>query len=235
MYAPGRCMSRVIVLALCTVSVSHAQESQKAAEKQEFTPARTENWPERSNVWPTHWYEDWEWWAGEAVLAGEEFGDSYTTANRCKGCQETNPLLGHNPSNSQIIALSLVSMGISTTLHIVSWKVCPDVNRRARSWRFACNAFIPGISSAIKIPVILHNSHLDNSAARPSSTSSTVMPNRVSGGALSGGYIPETLRRANRTPFPPRSFGECRLPFCTSSRFAGDPKVDLSKVELVHR
>ena len=235
MNRPSRYMFRAIMLALFAATVSHAQEPQKAHETHELTQERSETWPNRDKVWPKHWYKDWEWWAGEAVLAGERLGDTYTTVNRCKGCLESNPVVGKNPTNARVITLSMVGVGVLTSLHALSWKACPDVNRRSRVWRFACNAWVPGISSGLSIPTILHNNHLNNSAATRSSTSPTVMSNQVSGGALSVGFIPGDPRRTNQAFLPPRSFGECRLPLCTSLRFAGDSKVDLSRVELVHK
>jgi hypothetical protein len=68
-----------------------------------------------------HWYTDWRWWTGEGIMIGAIVADSYTTANRCKGCRETNGLLGYQPSNAEIIGYSSLDAGIQTGLHVYSW------------------------------------------------------------------------------------------------------------------
>lgn len=229
----GRSLYRVIVMALTLVAVTRAQEPQKTGPKQELSPARSEKWPDRDKVWPKHWYKDWEWWVGETILLSEQFGDSYTTANRCNGCQETNFLLGKNPSDSRMIAFSIVSAGFFTTLHVVSWKFCPDPNRRSRGWRLACNATQPAISSALRIHTILHNNNLNNMTTSP--TSSALMRTQMIGRGPSEGMGQPDLPQENQGVPVPRAFGGCAfaLPLCAPSGFAEAPKVDLSKVQLI--
>ena len=234
MNRPGRDMFRAIMLALFAATVSHAQEPQKSDETHELTQARSETWPNRDKVWPEHWYKDWEWWAGEAVLVGERFGDTYTTVNRCKGCLETNPLLGKNPTSARVITLSMVGAGVLTTMHIVSWKACPDVNRRSRVWRFACNAWVPGISSALSIPTILHNNHLNNRATQ-SSISPASVGGRQSAAPQQGSLIRTNVPRTNQVLISPKAYEGClsRLTSCYSPTVGDSPKVDLSNVQLV--
>lgn len=228
-----RFLCRVIVMTLTLAVTTGAQEPPKTEPQEELSPARSKKWPDRDNVWPKHWYTDWEWWAGETILLSEQFGDSYTTANRCNRCQETNFLLGNNPSDSKIVAFSMVAAGLFTTLHIVSWKFCPDPNRRSRGWRFACNATQPAISSAFRIHTILHNNNLNNMTASPAS--SALLRTQMTGGAPSGGVVQRGFPQ--EIPGVPvlRAFGGCAsaLRLCAPSGLAEAPKVDLSKVQLV--
>ena len=109
---------------------------------------------------PKHWYKDWKWWVGEAFIAGIRAADihsSLTARSRCPVCNETNFFLGNHPSDAALVGVGSAGFGIQTTLHILSWKYCPDEN--SRWWRAASYALVPGADAA-SIPGIVHNYNL---------------------------------------------------------------------------
>src|SRR4051812_34705236 len=158
-----------IALLLMAAHVTHGQETEQSRntdfgrqklEAQKISAFRSKNWTDRTKVWPKHWYKDWQWWVGIAVIGGLEVADSYSTIaglERCPQCQETNPLIGPHPTKGKIIAYTSVGFGVKSVLHVLSWKACPDVNRRSQAWHISCNALVPGIGAGLVIPHVLHN------------------------------------------------------------------------------
>lgn len=135
---------------------------------------RSKSWSDRTTAWPRHFYKDVAWWIGEFAIAGIQASDSYSTAYasaRCPGCNERNPFLGPHPTTGRIIGVTIGSFALGTTLHALSWKACPDPNRRSHAWRGACNALVPTMDAAITIPAVLHNFSLVSRS--PSTASST--------------------------------------------------------------
>jgi hypothetical protein len=112
---------------------------------------------------PKHWYKDWKWWAGEAVIAGAFVADSYSTSlaqSRRVGI-ETNPFLGPHPNNGAIARLSLTGFAIETTLHAYMWHLS---NEDTKGWRAFGYTAVPGAGAVILGRSAAHNFKLvDNS------------------------------------------------------------------------
>jgi hypothetical protein len=107
---------------------------------------------------PRRWFKDWKWWAGEAFIAGIRAADAHssvTARSRCPTCNETNIILGNHPSTGALAGMASVGFGVETTLHILSWKYCPNEN--SRWWRTASYTLVPGIDAAGSIRGIVHN------------------------------------------------------------------------------
>lgn len=156
-----------------------------------------------------HWYRDWKWWVGEAIIAGFSFADAHSTARglpQCPGCFETNPLLGKHPGTARIVAFSTAGFGVESALHILSWKYCPYEESSKRS--LICYALVPGEKTALTIPTIIHNYSL-GSKPLPSSSLTSAQQTR-----------PEAFPNISALP-PPRNFntGE-RDAFLLSSQFS---------------
>src|SRR5215467_3764246 len=177
------CAATLAVFAVIGPSAGLAQTASPAEDRttaQEETATqslrpRQKPWPDRTKVWPRHWYKDWVWWVGEGVIAGLQAADAHSTIaarSSCPTCSESNLFLGKHPSNGAIIGVSGLGFGVATGLHVLGWKACPDLNRRSHAWRIACNATVPAIGAGIKIPGIIHNYNL----ASPSTPTS---PNGV--------------------------------------------------------
>jgi hypothetical protein len=72
---------------------------------------------------PKHWYKDWKWWIGEAVIAGAFVADAHSTSmaqSRHIGI-ESSPFLGPHPDNKSIVRLSLTGFAIETGIHAGCW------------------------------------------------------------------------------------------------------------------
>src|SRR5260370_9502409 len=107
-------------MSLAQQSAQETRENQPGTEQAQVTeqgyrdnvaPVRTRNWPDRSKIWPKHWYKDWMWWVGETALASLQAADAYSTAvglSRCSGCVERSFLLGPHPSNGRIVGGSIL-------------------------------------------------------------------------------------------------------------------------------
>jgi len=77
--------------------------------------------PAQLEARPKHWYKDWKWWAGEAVIAAAIAADAHSTASRPPGYIESNWAFGRNPSNRRVAGISLGYFGIQTALHAGAW------------------------------------------------------------------------------------------------------------------
>ena len=124
---------------------------------------------------PKHWFKDWKWWVGEALIAGIRAADAHSSVTaqaNCPACNETNFFLGKHPSTGALAGFAAAGLGIETTFHILSWKNCPDEN--SRWWRVASYALIPSVDAAVSIPGIVHNYGL-SSPQKSSSPPSMVL------------------------------------------------------------
>ncbi len=167
---------------------------------------------------PKHWYKDWKWWVGEAFIAGIRAADvhsSLTARSRCPVCNETNFFLGNHPSDAALVGVGSAGFGIQTTLHILSWKYCPDEN--SRWWRTASYSLMPGAAAA-SIPGIVHNYGL-TSQPKPASPTAMILGRDQSSISRTAHLInmPSLIERGDRHLFiPPEQFSECGhgLRFC---------------------
>lgn len=82
-----------------------------------------------------HWYKSKQWWAGEAMMTAAIVADAVTTAHRCHGCTERNPLIGSNPDNRTIALFSSANFGVQSVLHI--WSFNLGKNDPNKYWRAA--------------------------------------------------------------------------------------------------
>lgn len=122
---------------------------------------------------PKRWFKDWKWWLGEAFIAGIQAADAHSSVTaqaNCPACNETNFFLGKHPSTGALAGMASAGLGIQTTLHILSWKYCPD--EHSRWWRAASYSLVPGLA-ATSIPGIVHNYGL-SSPPKSSSPSSMI-------------------------------------------------------------
>jgi hypothetical protein len=91
---------------------------------------------------PKHWYKDWKWWVGEAVIAGAFVADAHSTSlaqSRHVGI-EGNPFLGPHPDNKAIVGLSLTGFAIETGLYAGCWHFSHD---DTKPWRILGYTGIP--------------------------------------------------------------------------------------------
>jgi hypothetical protein len=185
-----------------------------------------------------HWYRDWLWWAGEAVIAAIEATDAHSTIlarEACPGCIETNRIIGPHPSHGDVIVLSTVGFGIESLLHFGSWETCPDPNHEFRSWRIACDMLVPGIGIAVRGNSIAHNYHL---ASQFNSASPSTAIQRVQFSGMSGtraGSLNWTFSRGNELPlFLKKQFSGCGQisMLCPSLQRTTEPKRDLRSVHF---
>jgi hypothetical protein len=219
--APAARIASLLVVLLLTSTVAQAQH--------------------RWNGPHPHWYRDWLWWAGEAVIAAIEATDAHSTIlarERCPGCIETNRFIGPRPSRGDVILLTTVSFGIQSLLHWGSWETCPDPNHEFRSWRVACDMLVPGIGIAVRGKPIAHNYHLASQfkSATPSSSSMTIQSFQL--GGISGtptGPSNWILSPGNQLPFyVKRQLSGCgqNLTLCPSFQPTTQPKIDLRSVHF---
>jgi hypothetical protein len=112
---------------------------------------------------PKHWYKDWKWWAGEAVIAGAFVADSYSTslAQSHHVGIETNPLLGPRPNNGAIAGMSLTGFAIETSLHAYLWHSCID---DTKAWRVTAYTALPTAGVLIIGRSAAHNFTLANNS-----------------------------------------------------------------------
>jgi hypothetical protein len=122
---------------------------------------------------PKRWFKDWKWWVGEAFIAGIMAADAHSSVTaraNCPACNETNFFLGKHPSTGALAGMAGAGFGIQTTLHILSWKYCPD--EHSRWWRAASYSLVPGVAAA-SIPGIVHNYGLSSQTKTASPSSMT--------------------------------------------------------------
>jgi hypothetical protein len=112
---------------------------------------------------PRHWYKDWKWWMGEAVIAGAFVADGYSTSlaqSRHAGV-ETNPFLGPHPSNRGIVGLSLAGFSVETAMHAACWHYSHDENK---GWRIFGYTTTPTAAAAVIGRSAAHNFSLADKA-----------------------------------------------------------------------
>jgi hypothetical protein len=168
-------------------------------------------------VWPRHWFTGWEWWIGEVVIAGAEAADSYTAIvgqSQCPTCREQNPFLGAHASRGRLAAWSGTIFGFGGTLHVLTWRGCPDVDRRFRAWRIS----IPGLAARLVMPAVRRYLSLTSQTATPASSSSKLCLNPKSHGQLS--FLIETVLRGRS------------LTLCFPSPPPVSPKIDPGNLQL---
>ena len=232
-------------MSLAQQSAQETRENQPDTEQAQVTeqgyrdnvaPVRTRNWPDRSKIWPKHWYKDWMWWVGETALASLQAADAYSTAvglSRCSGCVERSFLLGPHPSNGRIVGGSILIFGFRSALHVASWKFCDDPNRRSRSWRFTCDSAIPAIYAPFAAHAVVHNFGLKSPATSASTTASTKKAQFVGSGP-SESISPVVSTGTARTLLLPKPFPGCghSLALCTSFQPTAAPNIDLRSVHF---
>jgi hypothetical protein len=226
-----RCAAAAILLLVA----SNRTQAQKTEVDPSATPVRSQVWPDRTKIWPKHFYKDRLWWIGEAVIAGLLAADAYSTSvgrSRCPTCVESNILLGPHPTNGQITGATIAFLGVQSGLHAFSWIACPDVNRRSRGWRVACNALVPGIGLAILPRHIIKNFELRSPAGPvPASSSLMIRPEFMS--TMPSHSLWRVIPPgSDRILLLPKQFGRCgsSLTLCTS--FQTESKVDLRSVHF---
>jgi hypothetical protein len=91
---------------------------------------------------PRHWYKDWKWWVGEAVIAGAFVADAHSTSlaqSQHIGI-ESSPFLGSHPDNKSIVGLSLTGFAIETGIHAGCWHFSHE---DTKPWRVLGYTAIP--------------------------------------------------------------------------------------------
>jgi len=119
-------------------------------------------------VGPKHFYSDWKWWAGEAVIAAAIAADvrsSILVLDRCPQCTEQNPLLGKRPSHKKLIGVGLAAIGIESGLHIANWHLGHDDPNRF--WRGMAYWSVPVIVGSMEGYYAHHNYGLLNQSPQP--------------------------------------------------------------------
>ena len=194
--------------------------------------------PAHAEPRPKHWFKDWKWWVGEAFIAGIRAADAHSSVTaqaNCPACYETNFFLGKHPSTGALAGMAGAGFGILTTLHILSWKYCPD--ERSRWWRAASYSLVPGVS-ATAIPGIVHNYSLASqsrpvSLTSPSSATFGRAQRPWAGQAGAEAWV--AVPRAEKPAPVPKPLPGCghTLTLCLapSLPLAPTPRVDLGMVQ----
>ena len=111
-----------------------------------------------------HWWKDRQWWLSEAEMGAVIAAATFTSANRCRGCTENNPVLGTNPSNGALAGTAVGVFSINTGLHIFSWHLGKDDPSKA--WREMSYWFQPACVTAVGIYGIRENLNVGHSTVR---------------------------------------------------------------------
>ncbi len=221
------CSVALTAVLLIGANAGLAQDAKPAQDVTQIqtTRLRSKPWPDRTKVWPRHWYKDWAWWVGEFAIAGIQAIDADSTSvarSQCPACTERNLLLGKHPSDTRIIVVSNLNFALISTFHVLSWKACPDPNRRSRAWRIGCNALVPSIDAGIVIPGAIHNYGLHSAPiSMPRSQSFAVpMPGQSFKTVVSKTTGQELLL--------PKWYGGCghSLTLCTSPFTTDEQKIE---------
>jgi hypothetical protein len=112
---------------------------------------------------PKHWYKDWKWWIGEAVIAGAFVADAHSTAlaqSHHIGI-ESSPFLGPHPDNKSIVGLSLTGFAIETGIHAGCWHFSHE---DTKPWRVLGYTGIPLEGALILGRSAKHNYELVNNS-----------------------------------------------------------------------
>jgi hypothetical protein len=112
---------------------------------------------------PKHWYTDWKWWAGEAVIGAAIAADAHSTSRGIGlGLTERNTwAFGPRPSNGRIAGVSLGYFAIQTTLHAAAWHV--ERNETNKYWNTAKYVGVPAAVAIINGHNAVRNYQLSES------------------------------------------------------------------------
>jgi hypothetical protein len=109
---------------------------------------------------PRHWYTDWHWWAGEAVIVGAVIADGRSTCQGfSRGLVEGNPLDRGAHNCGSAAGMLAVGGSIYTVLHIESYRILQ--NDESRAWRGLSLVTIPAIACAFHCTAAVNNFHKD--------------------------------------------------------------------------
>lgn len=85
---------------------------------------------------PKHFYQDWRWWIGTAVIGTATVLDYSSTAHDgSRGLSESNNiLLGPHPSSGRLVGVGLADFAFFTALHAGSYElVRNDPNKASQT------------------------------------------------------------------------------------------------------
>ena len=110
---------------------------------------------------PRHWYKDWRWWAGEAVIGAAIAADAHSTSRGIgQGLRESNTwVFGSKPSNGRIAGISLGYFAFQSTLHAVAWHV--ERNETNKFWNVAKYTGVPATVAIINGHAAARNYRLE--------------------------------------------------------------------------
>jgi hypothetical protein len=105
---------------------------------------------------PKHFYKDWKWWTGEAMILTAVTLDAQSTCHGFShGYVETNFLARGSISCGHAISALAIGGGIYTTLHLLNRKYIAD--GESKTWDFLGYTEVPAIAGAFHLHAAAHN------------------------------------------------------------------------------